>query len=150
MYSRMPTAAKLFAAAAFAAVGFFTAEVFKPHMPEGTQFGYFSYVSALIGLVSGWRVLGPEAGRGMWLSANAGLRAAVAALVLALIIFSTEEMIVLAFRKSYHGPLEAIIGAIGLGVDFVQRMFVPDVLLVLFGGGALAGCLSEWAARRWR
>ena len=146
----MPTAAKLFAALAFAAVAFFTAEVFKPHMDEGTQFGAFAPISALIGLVCGWRILGPEAGRGMWASANAGFKAAVITAVLALLIFSTEEMIVLAFRRSYDGPMEAVIGIIKLAVDFIQKMFVPDVLIVLFGGGALAGCLSEWAARRWR
>lgn len=146
----MPTAAKLFAALAFAAIGFFSAEVFKPHMPPGTQFGLFSFYAALIGFVCGWRVLGPEAGRGMLNSANAGLRAALAAALLALIIFSIEEMIVHSFRKEYHGPMEAVIGAITLGVGFVEKMIVPDVLIVLLGGGALAGCLSEWAARRWR
>ena len=86
----------------------------------------------------------------MWSSANAGFKAAMIAAVLALFIFSTEEMLVLAFRRSYDGPGEAIIGVVKLSVDFIQKMFVPDVLIVLFGGGALAGCLSEWAARRWR
>ena len=146
----MPTAAKLFAAFALCVVTFFTAEVFKPHMEEGTQFGAFVPVSALIGLVCGWRVLGPEAGRGMWSSANAGFKAAVIAAILALVIFSTEEMLVLAFRRTYDSPMEAVIGIITLSVKFVQKMFVPDVLVVLFGGGVLAGCLSEWAARRWR
>lgn len=146
----MPTAAKLFAAFALAVVAFFTAQVFMPHMDEGTQFGAFVPVSTLIGLVCGWRVLGPEAGRGMWSSANAGFKAAMIAAVFALFIFSTEEMLVLAFRRSYDGPGEAIIGIVKLSVDFIQKMFVPDVLIVLFGGGALAGCLSEWAARRWR
>lgn len=146
----MPTAAKLFAAFAMAVVAFFTAQVFMPHMEEGTQFGAFVPVSALIGLVSGWRILGRETGGGMWQSANAGMKAAAITAALGLFIFSTEEMIVLAFRRSYDGPLEAVIGILSLALDFVQRMLVPDVLIVLFGGGALAGCLSEWAARRWR
>jgi len=146
----MPTAAKLFAAVAFAALGFFTAEIFKPHMPPGTQFGLFSFYVALIGLACGWRVLGPEAGRGMVNSANAGLRAALATALVALVIFSTEEMLVRAFRKEYHGPMDAVIGIIGLGVGYVERFLAFDTLLVLFAGGALAGCLSEWASRRWR
>jgi hypothetical protein len=146
----MPTAPKLFAAFALAAVAFFTAEVIKGHLPPGTQFGAFSQISAIIGLLCGWRVLGPDAGRGMWSSANAGLKAAIVAFVLGLFIFSTEEMLVLAFRRSYHGPMEAVIGIISLAVDFVQQSFAPDVIIVLLGGGALAGCLSEWAARRWR
>ncbi len=146
----MPTAAKLFAAFAMTVVAFFTAQVFMPHMEEGTQFGAFVPVSALIGLVCGWRILGRETGGGMWQAANAGMKAAAITAALGLFIFSTEEMIVLAFRRSYDGPLEAVIGILSLGLDFVQKMLVPDVLIVLFGGGALAGCLSEWAARRWR
>lgn len=146
----MPTAARLFAALAFALVGFFTAEVFKPHMPQGTQFGAFSEISALIGLVSGWRVLGPETGRGMIQSANSGLKAGLVMLLLGLLIFSTEEMIVLAFRRTYHGPMEAIVGIIKLAVGYIQLLFAPDVLAVVLLGSILSGCLSEWAGRRWR
>jgi len=146
----MPTAAKLFAALAFTLVGFFTAEVIKPHMPPDTQFGAFSEISALIGLVAGWRFLGPEAGHGMMKTANAGLKAGLVMVLLGLVIFSVEEMLVLSFRRTYHGPMEAIVGAVKLAVDFILMMFKPDVLAVVLGGSMLAGCLCEWAARRWR
>ncbi|MGB7322166.1 MAG: TrgA family protein, partial [Albidovulum sp.] len=92
----MPTASKLFAAFAFALLAFFAAEVFKPHMPEGTQFGYFSFVSALIGLVAGWRVMGPEAGQGNWMAVNSGIKTSACTVGLALLIFSTYEMLHLA------------------------------------------------------
>ncbi len=39
---------------AFLLIGYFGAEVVKPHMPEGTQFGAFSFVCAGIGLLTGW------------------------------------------------------------------------------------------------
>lgn len=146
----MPTAAKLFAAIAFTLVGFFTAEVIKPHMPPDTQFGAFSQISALIGLVAGWRFLGPEAGKGMLKSANAGLKAGLVMVLLGLLIFSVEEMLVLSFRRTYHGPMEAIVGSVKLAVDFILMMFKPDVLAVVIGGSVLSGCLSEWASRRWR
>lgn len=146
----MPTAAKLFAAFAFAVLAFFTAEIFKPHMPEGTQFGYFSFVSALIGLVAGWRVMGPEAGRGNWQAVNSGLKTSAVMVGLALIIFSTYEMFLLAFRPAYKGPMEAIVGIFELAIDFLLRMIAWDVIAVLIFGGALAALLSEWAARRWK
>ncbi|MCB2137144.1 MAG: TrgA family protein, partial [Rhodobacteraceae bacterium] len=144
----MPTAAKLFAAFAFAVLAFFAAEIFKPYMPEGTQFGSFSVVSALIGLVSGWRIMGPDAGQGNWMAVSSGLKTSACMIGLALIVFSIEEMLVLAFRRTYDGPMEAIVGAVGLGVDFVLRMIEWDFLFVILAGGALAGLLSEWAARR--
>lgn len=146
----MPTAAKFFAALAFAAVAFFTAEVFKPHMPEGTQFGYFSFVAALIGLVCGWRIMGPEAGRGNWMAVNTGLKTSACTVGLALLIFSTYEMLLQAFRPAYRGPMEAVVGIFDFAVDFFVTLLAWDVLAVLFIGGALAGLMSEWAARRWR
>lgn len=146
----MPTASKLFAAFGFALVSFFTAEIFKAHMPEGTQFGAFSIVCAIIGIVSGWRYLGPETGGGWWESANAGMRTAIAAVAIALVIFSTYEMLIQSYRRTYDTPIDAILGAIAIGVEYVQRLVAPDVLVALFGGGIMAGLLSEWAARRWR
>ena len=145
----MPTAAKLFAAFAFAVVAFFAAEVFKPHMPEGTQFGYFSFVSALIGLVAGWRVMGPDAGRGNWMAVNSGIKTSACAVGLALLIFSTYEMLRLAFRPAYKSPMEAVVGIFELAVEYTISLIAWDVLVVLVIGGALAGLLSEWAARRW-
>ncbi len=120
----MPTAAKLFAAVAFTLVGFLAAEIFKPHMPEGTQFGFFSQISALIGLVCGWRVIGREAGHGWWESANAGMKTIVAMLALALLIFSIEEMLVQAFRRSYDSPMEAVIGTISRSKRFSAHALI--------------------------
>jgi hypothetical protein len=147
----MPTAAKLFAAFAFAAVAFFAAEVFKPHMPAGTQFGYFSIVSALIGLICGWRIMGPEAGKGNWMAVNSGLKTAVCTVLLALLVFSTYEMLNLAFRPAYKGPMEAVVGIFDLAVEYFTTIALAwDVLIVLLVGGGLAGLMSEWASRRWR
>lgn len=146
----MPTAAKLFAALAFALLAFFAADIVKPHLPEGTQFGNFSFYCALVGLVAGWRVMGPAAGKGWWPSANAGVRTAAATVAIALLIFSIYQMLVLAFRRAYDGPMEAVVGIFSVGVDYFVHLLAWDVLAVLIIGGALAGMMSEWAARRWK
>ena len=146
----MPTAAKLFAAFAFALLAFFTAEIIKPHFGGGTQFGYFSFVSSLIGLVAGWRVMGPEAGRGNWMAVNTGVKTSAVMLGLGLLIFSTYEMFVLAFRPAYRGPMEAIVAIFDIAVHYLTTIIAWDVIAVLVFGGALAGLLSEWANRRWR
>jgi len=146
----VPTAAKLFAGFAFAVLAFFTAEIYKPHMPESTQFGYFSFVSSLIGLVAGWRVMGPEAGHGNWAAVNSGVKTAAVMVCLAAAVFSTYEMLVRAFRPSYKGPMEAVVAIVEIAIDYLKLMVAWDVAIVLVGGGALAGLLSEWAARRWK
>ena len=152
----MPTAGRLFAAFAMAIVGYMTAEDFKPQMPEGTVFGFFSIASALIGLVVGWRTLGPDVSRpgaalgsALGVAINAGLKAAIVLVLWALLIFSFEEMIQLAFRKTYKSPMEAIVGVVQLALGFAERMLVVDVLSVVAVGSIIAAWLAVWAARRW-
>lgn len=148
----MPTAGRLFAAFAMAIVGYMTAEAFKPQMPEGTVFGFFSIASALIGLVVGWRTLGPDVtrpGPALGVAINAGLKAAIVLVLWALLIFSFEEMIQLAFRKTYKSPMEALVGVVQLALDYAERLLVVDVLSVLAVGSIIAAWLAVWAARRW-
>ena len=148
--ARMPTAAKLVAAFSFAFLAFMAAEIFKPHMPDGTQFGAFSPVSALIGLLAGWKVMGAMAGQGWVQAINNGVRTSLTIVVLALVIFSIEEMIQVAMRKLYDGPGDAILGAFKLAADFSMMLLAPDMLILLLVGGALGGLFTEWTARRWK
>jgi len=146
----MPTAAKLFAAFAFAAVAFFAAELFKPAMPEGTQFGLFSVICAVIGLLNGWIVMGSLVGRGMWAAMGFGVRTSVTIAVWALLGFSIYEMILRSMKMRYDGPMDAVLAAFALMLERGQMMLTPEVLGVLFTGGVLGGMLAEWAGRQWR
>jgi hypothetical protein len=145
----MPTAAKLFAALSVALLGFLAAEITKPHLPPGTQFGAFSEVSALLGLVLGWRNLGPSTGQGFFNSANAGIRTSVLLVLAALFVFSTEKMVIQSYRRAYDGPTEAVIGIVKIALDYGHALLNPDVALLLILGGAGAGLLAEWASKRW-
>ncbi len=146
----MPTAAKLFAALALAAVCFLTAQLVRPYLPPGTQVGAFAPLSALIGLFSGWRIVGPDTGRGGLASFLAGLRGAVFAALVAIIIFAIIEMARLSWRGTYDGPFQAVLGIVDLAVGFVPMLFKPDVAATLLIGAGLSGIFAEWAARRWR
>ena len=146
----MPTAAKLVAAVAFAAVAFFAAEIFKPAMPPDTQFGYFSYICASISALCGWFVMGGLVGRGSSAAIGSGIRTITTAVFLLLLLFSGREMILRAMKLRYHGPMDAIQAMFGLVVDFGRMMLTPEELGTLLIGGALAGLLADWSARRWR
>lgn len=149
MQTKMPTAPKLFAAFAFCAVAFFAAEIIKPHMPKGTQFGAFTQVSAMIGLLIGWRSLGPDSGRGNYMTSTAGIKAAALLVLGGLLAFSGERMLTNAFRKAYDGPMSALVDVIKIALDYGRVLLEPDVFVVILLGGILAGLLTEWAARRW-
>lgn len=146
----MPTAAKLVAAVAFALVAYVSAELFKPAMSEGTQFGYFSPICAAIGLLVGWFVMGPLAGQGMGPSLGHGLRCSITIVFFALLGFSIYEMVLRSMKLRYDGPMEALIAALSLMLEYGLLMLTPPVLGALVIGGLAGGAAAEIAGKRWR
>lgn len=145
----MPTAAKLFAALAFAAVGFFAAEAFKPALPEGTQFGFFTEICAALGALCGWRISGALAGKGYYASSGYGVRTSVTIVFWALLGFSIYEMVLRSMKLRYDGPFEAVVAVFDLAYGYLLLMGRSDFLIILVAGGILGGMLTEWASRRW-
>lgn len=150
MATSMPTAGRIAAAIAFAIVCYLAADAFKPQMPEGTQFGYFDLVCAGIGLLCGWFVSGGLVGRGYYNAIGSGVRTSATAVFFALILFSTYEMLGRALRRLYHGPMDALQGMMAIIAKYVQMLINAPDLVILIGGGAIAGVFAEWAWRRWR
>ena len=146
----MPTAARLVAALLFAVIGFAAAEAFKPQMPPGTQFGYLSPICAALGIFSGWTVAGRYAGRGTGSSMGYGVRSAITIVFYALVLFSGYEMVLRSTKKIYHGPMEALQGMADLIAQYGLLLLNRADLIILIGGGIVAGVLVEAASRRWR
>lgn len=146
----MPTAAKLFAAFAFALVGFFAAEVMKPSFPEGQNLGAFSIVCGLIGIYVGWRVMGPNAGQSTPKAMATGIRASATLVFWGLVVFSIREMLLRSVDQRYGGVMEALEGTFDLVREYAILVATSQMtLVVLLVGGILAGMFSNWAARHW-
>ncbi|PTQ75172.1 TrgA family protein [Celeribacter persicus] len=145
----MPTAAKLVAALWFALLAWFSAELVKPYLPEGTQFGLFSYITGVIGLLTGWIFLGKRAGDTMAAALSYGVSASVILTFWAIFYFSFETMIHRALDKRYGGPTEALMAMVDLMRDNGLLILKWDVLIVLIAGGFFGGWLTEKAARTW-
>ncbi len=145
----MPTAAKLVAAILFAALGFGVAEIYKTTITERTVWGYLSEVSAFMGLVWGWRVSGRLAGAGYWAGIGFGARTVVTVFFWVILTFAIYVMVIQSTRKIYGDPMEALLGAGGLMLDFSRSILTVDVLVPAFAGGILAGVIVEFVSRRW-
>lgn len=145
----MPTISKLIAAVFFGMTAFFAAEAFKLGMPEGTQYGQFNALSALIGLICGWVVMGNLVGKGYRRAAGTGMRTSVTFTVWVLLACSVILMVRKAFKKRYHSPMEAIVDIFALGLEHGLKVFTPEVLSVLLVGGVVGGLSAEWAKKRW-
>ena len=145
----MPTASKIVAAICFAIFGAIAAQTVKTVMPEGTQFGYFVPISAFIGLLNGWFVMGRLTKRGYRDAMGSGVRTAVTILVWALLVFSIYEMVVLSTKGRYDGPMEAVTASFGIMLNYGKALLTPVVIGTFLIGGLIAGAVSEWAGRRW-
>lgn len=146
----MPTAAKLVAALLLAGLGYGVSEIIKTLMPPSTDFGAFSIVNAVIGLLCGWIVVGGRSGRGQSAAISNGFTGTIALVFWGLFVHSCNEMVSNAFARKYHSMFEATIAIFEIGIDYGQKMLDVKVVLILLTGGILTGMIAEFAARRWR
>ena len=146
----MLTAPRLVAALLLGMVGFLGSEMIKPLMPEGTQFGWFSFVNLGLGALSGWIVIGSRIGRGIVPAVNNGLTGAAALIFWGLFAQAGNEMLRLSLRRRYDGPVEALTDLFRIGLEYAMTMATVPVLGTLFVGGVVAAVLAEISARHWR
>jgi hypothetical protein len=118
-------------------------------MPEGTQFGWFSEITAAIGLLCGWIVMGGLVGRGYAEAAASGVRVSVTITFWALLGFSIYEMVLRSTKLRYDGPMEAVLAAFALMLDYGSYLGTVAIIGTLAAGGVLGGLAAEFARRRW-
>lgn len=146
----MPTGARLTAALCLAFLAFVVSSQVMPLMPEGTDFGYFTHVNVILGVICGWRVIGSRAGRGIVPAINNGITGTAVMVFWALFIQGSYEMFRLAMRNRYDGPFEALSAVFVIGLDYAIVIAVPLVIATLLAGGVASGLAAERASRIWR
>ncbi len=146
----MPTAARLVGAICLGVLAWILSELIRPLMPEGTGFGVFNYVNGVIGLIVGWMVMGPRAGRGFVPAINNGVTGTVVLILWGLAVHSSYEMFRLAMRNRYDGPLEALTAIFLIGSEFGLMIATLPVMGTAIVGAVIVGLLTDGAARRWR
>ncbi|MFY0595759.1 MAG: TrgA family protein [Cognatishimia sp.] len=146
----MPTAAKLMSAIALALVAFIASEQFKPLLPEGTDFGYFSFVNAAFGLYFGWRIIGKGAGRGIAKGINNGLTGMLAMVLVVLFAHAFWIMQQNSRNLRYDSTAEAIQSIFAMMTENALLMLQFNIITTLVGGAVFCGLLAEATSRRWR
>jgi len=147
----MPTGSKLIGALCLGILGVIIAEMVKPLFPEGTPFGYFTYVSFILGAIVGWKVLGARAtDRGLTEAINNGITAVVVQILFSLFAFGSYEMLQQALMHRYSEPMEALRGIIELGMDYGSYLLNVQIIATLLIGAVISGQLASYAYRHWR
>ena len=145
----MPTASKLVAAVVFALLGAVAAQTFIKHLPKGTPLGHFLEITAAIGFIVGWLVMGKLTRKGYREAINSGMVTALILVFWALLVFSLYFMLKKSTRMMYDGPMEAVLGGLELMLEYGALLKHPTTPAVLIGGGILGGMLTEAVSRRW-
>lgn len=145
----MPTAGRLVAAIGLGVLGWFGSELFRPLMPEDTNFGWFNIVNVGLGFICGWRVTGKRLGFGYAEGFSAGLTGMGAMVFWALFLQSLNEMLKRALDNRYDGAVEGITSMFELIVEYGTVMINGPLIGLLVTGGIMVGIVSEWVSRRW-
>ena len=146
----MPTSARLVGALFFAALGWFSADLFKPLLPEGTAVGLFSPIAAGFGALVGWTFTGKRADLAQSGGLGLGLTSSFLLVFWVLLTFSGYKMLQNSMRKFYDGPVDALQDMFSIGVEYlVLAGQSPQLIAALIIGGLVGGWLTEQVARRW-
>lgn len=145
----MPTAAKVIAALFFAALGYFSADLVKPLLTEGTRTQWMNETVGAFGLLMGWNVVGKRVGDGAWASMGYGITAALLTTVWSVGAFALAEMLGRSLDRRYRGVMDALQDMVRFISEYGLLIMVPAIFIAVVAGGALGGWLSERANRRW-
>ncbi len=146
----MPNAARLVAAVSLALIAFILSGQIMPLMPEGTGFGYFTWINVALGLLVGWIVMGKRAGRGTTPGINNGLTGVAALIFWGLFVQGCYEMFRQATRNRFDSPFEAVLAIFEIAAEYGMMLLVPQIIATVLIGGVLSGLATEFAWRRWR
>ena len=143
----MPTAERLVGAVLLAILGWLLSDVVRPLMPEGTAFGWFNYFNAFIGLCVGWTVVGTRVGRGFVSAINNGVTGTAVMILWCLFTHSCYEMLRLAMRNRYDGPMEMLTAIFLIGSEFGIMIATPAVFATAFVRAVVVGPAAEQAGK---
>jgi len=145
----MPTAARLVAAACFAGLAYLVSGMIVPLLPDGTPVPFLGVINALLGVICGWKIMGPRAGHGVRGAVGIGITTSVALALLALFLHSAAKMIKLSLRKYYDNPTEAVVAIFEIGFEYAKLIATTEVIGTALVGGVIAGFITNAADRRW-
>lgn len=148
----MPTAAKLVAGLCFAFVAYLAAAQFVLALPGGRPAGVMREVSAVVGLLCGWFILGGffRKPRSFVEAAGTGIRTSVTLAFVLVIAYSIWDVLGRAVDGRYRSPLDSVLDVFARLLVLGQPVFTPGVLGVLLVGGILGGACAHFASTRWK
>lgn len=145
----MPTAGRLAGAFAFALLGWYLTTAATAYFPEGSIPGYWTVLGVLSGVFAGWVVVGKRTGHGLSAGIGNGITGVITLVFWVIFIVSFVDMIKKSLRKSYDGPVEAVVDVFALAYDYLLQFAQQDLAIIVVVGGVAAGLFAEYFGKRY-
>ncbi|MEQ9259211.1 MAG: TrgA family protein, partial [Roseovarius sp.] len=139
----MPTAGRAVAALGLGALAWYASGMVIALWPNQMDFGLFRPISAGLGVLVGWRVMGTRLGRGLMGGLSAGLTGLGALLFWCFLLFSFYEMIQRSLDLRYEGPVEAIQGMFEIAFEYAQNIYYWPLIGFLVLGAVVIALIAE-------
>ena len=139
----MPSSTKVASSLCLCALAYILSELVKPTFIEDYNFGYFTYVSMLVGVIVGWTSMGERVGFGLVPAINNGITGTFSMVASVIFIQSANEMIRLSMRGRYDTLFDALLGIVSIGIDFVVQVSSTALWATALIGEILAGLIVE-------
>ena len=108
----MPSSTKVASSLCLCALAYILSELVKPTFIEDYNFGYFTYVSMLVGVIVGWTSMGERVGFGLIPAINNGIMGTFSMVASVIFIQSANEMIRLSMRGRCDTLSDALLGIV--------------------------------------
>lgn len=160
--TKMPTAGKLVACLGLAGLGYWIGLQAFGLLTEMSRMGYLPPLGAGIGAFVGWGVIGPDtvrrgargtssgASSGFGRGFASGLKGVVFFTILLLLSIGVVQMLRLAVRRRYDGPMEAVTDIVAQALKVGQLLMDPVLIASLCLGAGLVGVIAVWAGGKWQ
>lgn len=151
----MLTMPKLISAMLVAFVGWVVSGMVKQQVLAvygSYNFGWFVPLCIIVGLATGWLVLGSRAnGRlGFGTAPAVGVTAVAMMVFWVLVLISINEMLRQALDRRFRGAMEALQELPKIASDYGQYLLTAQIIGSLVVMGMLAGWIADLTARRWK
>lgn len=144
----MPTMSRLLAAVFYAAIfgyaSFLALETYSDARPPV----FFLEINIAIASAIGWHLIGKAPGDRFAVGFANGITGTVVISLLILAAHGTVSMFKFTRDLRYDGIMESLVAIIAEGIKLATQIQSPQLTLVVFGGGALAGILLQILYKR--
>lgn len=144
----MPTAARMTAAVLFGLLALAWAFQASPYFPEAQEPHYWVPLNGAAGAIIGWLLCGTKAGNGYRPGLSNGITTIVAVLFAVFFIMSFLDMVKKSLRRSYDGPVEAVVNVFEIMLEWIPFFLVQDLGILIVGGAIMAGLITEFVGKR--